>query len=357
MTTGEGKPYRVLTLDGGGARGLYTATKLHTLMKRYLPNAQAADRDIGKAFDMIVGTSTGGILATALALGKSTAEIIKLYADHGKDIFPDPMPPETSYWWAWKNRKSPAGNRSQLQLQLKNLFGDETIGSMYQKRKIGLCVPAVNVATNKAWVFKTAHNPEKHRDDNYKLVDVCLATSAAPIFLPLSLIENPDTGVGEDVFADGGLWANNPVLVGLVEALEMSGKRPIEIISIGTCPPPSGQVVAGNEADRGIMDWKVGIKIVETSIDAQASGHHFMATILANKLTGLGKQCTVIRLPQSPPSSEQVNHLGLDNASAHSIQVLSQLGKSDGEAAHSWSLPGNTPDRVIVKDIFSNLQP
>lgn len=349
------KPYRVLTLDGGGVRGLYTATALHTLMKRYLPNAQAPDRDIGKAFDMIVGTSTGGILATALALGKSTAEIIKLYADHGKDIFPDPMPSGTSYWWVWKNRKRAAGNRAQLQSQLQDIFGGETIGSMYQKRKIGLCVPAVNVATNKAWVFKTAHNPEKHRDDNYKLVDVCLATSAAPIFLPLTLLKNPDTGVGEDVFADGGLWANNPVLVGLVEALEMSGDRAIEIISVGTCPPPSGQVITGNEADRGIMGWKVGIKIVETSIDAQASGHNFMATILANKITALGKKCTIIRLPQSPPSSEQVNHLGLDNSSTYSIQVLSQLGKSDGEVAHSWSLPAVDADKAIVKDIFSNL--
>ncbi len=353
---GETKPYRVLTLDGGGARGLYTATALHTLMKRYLPNSQAPDKDIGKAFDLIVGTSTGGIIATALASGVSTSKIIELFAKHGKEIFPDPMPKKPKlYWWALKNRGSSSGNQDYLRSRLLEIFGEETIGSMFAKRKVGLCIPSVNVATNKAWVFKTAHNPQKHRDDNYKLVDVCLATSSAPIFLPLTVLKNPDTGVGEDVFADGGLWANNPVLVGLVEALEMSGNRPVEIISVGTCPPPSGQVVAKEEADRGVFDWMVGIKIVETSIDAQASGHHFIATFLANKFTALGRKCTVIRLPQSPPSSDQVNHLGLDKASDIAIQVLSQLGKSDGEQAHSWSLNANSDDKAIVKDIFSNL--
>ena len=106
------KPYRVLTIDGGGIRGLYTATALHTLMKRYLPDSQAKDRDIGKGFDLIVGTSTGGILAAALAKGVSTQKIIEFYANTGRDIFPDPMPKCKLgiLWWSLKNLFSHSGD-------------------------------------------------------------------------------------------------------------------------------------------------------------------------------------------------------------------------------------------------------
>lgn len=351
------KPYRVLSLDGGGMRGLYTATTLHTLMRRYRSNSEEPDKDIGKAFDLIVGTSTGGILATALASGISTQEIIKFYVENGNEIFPNPMPSGklSLYKWAVEFRKKPSGSPDKLKECLTKLFGTQTILSMYKKRNIALCIPVVNVGTNKAWVFKTPHVPSKHRDDNYSLVDVCMATSAAPIFFPLHMIKNPDTGVGCDVFGDGGLWANNPVLIGLIEALEVAGDRPIEIISVGTCPPPSGQVVTADKLGRGVADWDVGIKIVETSIDAQASGHQFMASFLTKKLTQLGKSCTLVRLPQNPPSSEQIMHLGLDKASEAAVCVLSQLGKSDGEVAHSWSLPGGSQDQLMVQDIFKSM--
>jgi len=348
-------PYRVLSLDGGGMRGLYTATALHTLMKRYLPNSQAADRDIGKGFDLIVGTSTGGILAAALALGKPIPKIIELYSSYGRQIFPDPTPSSKQLWWAFKNRKKPSGKSEVLLDRLEDIFGNETILSLYQKRGISLCIPAVNLATNRAWVFKTPHNPAKHRDDNYKLSEVCMATSAAPIFLPLALLKNPDNQIGMDVFADGGLWANSPVLVGLVEAIEMSNGRPIEIVSIGTCPPPSGQVVTAENANRGVLDWLAGIKIVESSIDAQASGHQYIANLLSKTLSNLGRKCTLVRLPQTPPSSEQCCHLGLDSASDQAVSILSQLGKSDGEIAHSWSMADSDAERLCLKNIFSSL--
>lgn len=351
------KPYRVLTLDGGGMRGLYTATVLHTLMRRYRPSSEAADADIGKAFDLIVGTSTGGILAAGLAAGVGTKKIIEFYAKKGPEIFPNPMPNGNMvYPWAWKYRDKPSADSGKLKECLTELFGNETILQLYKRRNIGLCIPTVNVSTNKAWVFKTPHIPEKHRDDNYTLVDVCLATGAAPIFLPLHCINNPDTGsVSADVFADGGLWANNPVLIGLIEALEVSDDRPIEIVSVGTCPPPSGQVVNDDNTSRGVFDWKVGINIVETSIDAQASGHQFMANFLSKKITQLGKPCSLIRLPQNPPSSDQIEHLGLDKASKTAIGVLSQLGRSDGEFAHSWSLNPDSPEKEFLKDIFVNI--
>lgn len=350
-------PFRVLALDGGGFRGLYTATKLHTLMRRYLPDSKTPDRDIGRAFDLIVGTSTGAILALALASGVSMRKVISLFAEHGPEIFPAPVPSGKKAFvlWALKHHSKPSGKQDVLRKRLADIFGAETIGSMYEKRKICVCIPAVNAGTNRAWVFKTAHLAGKHRDDGYSLVDVCLSSSAAPIFLPIMSVKNPDTQIDKDIFADGGLWANNPVLVGLVEALELAEGRPIEIVSLGTCPPPSGQVVMDQDLDRGVLAWRAGIKIVESSIDAQASGHNFIAIALARQLTKLNQKCNIIRLPQTPPSMDQVTHLGLDSATVESTRILSQLGKADGEMAHSWSLPGSAEDRAILKDIFQNL--
>jgi len=107
------KPYRVLTIDGGGMRGLYSATVLDTLSRRFACNTNSELLDIGKGFDLIVGTSTGGILACALAAGVKTTEIINLYREEGSNIFQDPI---TDKWkrWAWRNRKTPANSSTTL---------------------------------------------------------------------------------------------------------------------------------------------------------------------------------------------------------------------------------------------------
>ncbi|MBU6410221.1 MAG: patatin-like phospholipase family protein, partial [Verrucomicrobia bacterium] len=86
------KPCRVLTLDGGGMRGLYTATVLDVLAKHFAARRGVGALDIGKGFDLIVGTSTGGILATALAYGHPLKRVMDLYRIEGPKIFTDPMP-------------------------------------------------------------------------------------------------------------------------------------------------------------------------------------------------------------------------------------------------------------------------
>ena len=120
----------------------------------------------------------------------------------------------------------------------------------------------INAKTQKGWVFKTGHNPNKTRDDNYKLVDVCLASAAAPIFFPIHKQKNPDDENENQYFVDGGLWANNPVLSGLVEALTITSNdgRPIQIVSVGTCEKPTGDPYTNERVDKGILDWKRALK-------------------------------------------------------------------------------------------------
>src|SRR5690606_27567681 len=134
---------------------------------------------------------------------------------------------------------------------------------LYRRRGVCLCIPSVKAGEQVSKVFKTPHLSRLTRDGDYRLVDVCLATSAAPLFLPLVDIGVPGVPGQSFTYADGGLWANNPVLVGLVEALELVGTtgRPIEILSIGTCPAPEGEVIMPGHENLGFVQWRAGTKI------------------------------------------------------------------------------------------------
>ncbi len=312
-------------------RGLYTAVLLQTLAARF---SRSSALDIGRGFDLITGTSTGGILACGLAKGVPIGELVNLYRKFGPKIFIDPMP--STVWrllkWGWRNfRKSPS-DAEILKQALGEFFDDFTLEQVFKLRKIALCIPTVNMGNQKSWVFKTPHLANKRRDDKYRLVDICLATSAAPMFLPIARIPDPDDPGHRRTFVDGGLWANNPVLVGLIEALETAAPdQPVEILSIGTCAPPEGEPIQKDATSWGIFEWRFGSRALSVALDAQSSGYQFMAEFLAKHLN---RPCTVIRLPQSPPSPAQVVHLALDRATETALNVLSELGKTDADLAH-----------------------
>lgn len=353
-------PFRVLCLDGGGMRGLYSAALLDTLIKRVRGNADNVDA--GKAFDLIVGTSTGGIMAVGLAYGLPLQDIINLYTKNGINIFPNPMPKHIGGWLSWLPKRQGAANTGQAALRraLDEQFQETTIRQLYDKRGVAICIPAVRMATRKAWVFKTPHIPArenhqaKNRDDNYKLTDVCLATSAAPILLPLAAVDNPDDNTRYDVFADGGLWANNPTIIGLIEALEITeSQRDIQIISISTASPPTGKVIEKSDVNFGLTDWKVGVGALETSLDAQASGTQFMAKLLCPHLKA---NVEIIRLAYDAPSNEQAMCVALDRADKKAITALTDMAKSDAEnnilgveSRHSEE------DKKLLRDIINSM--
>lgn len=347
--------YRVLCLDGGGMRGLYTASVLKTLSQRF---SQAhKDFDVGKGFNLIVGTSTGGILASGLTAGVPIQQIVDIYRKHGPKIFTSPIPLKSSskILWAIKNLFHPPNQNSHLRSVLEEIFKTETLGELYQRRSIALCLTSVNIATHKSRVFKTAHNPKKNADDNLKLIDLCLATSAAPLILPIACIENPHEREQLSHYVDGGLWANNPVLIGLIEALHMAKpEQAIEIISIGTCPPPSGSALFGKEAQRGVLGWNFGIKALELSMDAQSSGHQFMANLLMEFFNECGREVTLIRLEQSTPSTEQSLHLGLDNASNKACSTLIELGQADALEIYGQAIIQTNKYNLLEK-IFKSM--
>lgn len=327
---------RVLSLDGGGMRGLYTATYLSCLLEGFAKKRRVAELDFGKSFDLIVGTSTGAIIGCAVAMGVSLGTVARFYRDFGKDIFrrrlPDTIPEVT-----WDIVRRPAlleTGDAVLRSALKSVLGDTTIGQLYATRKIALAVTAIEMEHHSPIVFKTPHLADSmHRDDGYSLVDVCLASSAAPVYRSLAAIDDPGSKDVFRVFADGGLWANNPVLVGLIDALRMTkpGDQ-IEIFCLGTCPRPAGEMIKKTEVHRGLTQWKFGGNVATLGIDVQESAYDQMAKMLSHHVS---RECHVARFPREQVPAELQPFLDLDDTSEDAARALVAQAKKDAEMTNS----------------------
>lgn len=351
MVNNKIKPYRVLSIDGGGMRGIYTAALLNTLSNRFGLNL-----DVGRGFDLIVGTSTGGLVAAGLASGISLTKIIDIYKERGAEIFHTTMPNNgyKKIIWALRHLFNSANKNDALKNILDTVFNNENLGELYDRRKIGICIPAVNIVNHKLRVFKTPHNFLKRADNTRTIAEICLASSAAPIFLPIAEINN-DTSGAKSYFVDGGLCANNPVLIGLIEALQLSDiAQPIEIVSIGTCPPAYGEAIDSYNVNKGLLFWCFGAKAVELSMNSQATAYESTAEHLAESFIRYGKQINILRLDQTKPSSNQSEHLSLDNKSSQALSTLIQLANNDALQIYGQAIAGRENYGMLVP-IFQSM--
>lgn len=215
----EGRPFKLLSIDGGGIRGLLPALVLAEIEQRYL-----GGEPIGRHFDMIAGTSTGGIIALGLGHGLSAREIAAFYIERGDRVFPPGN-------WITRPLRSALGwvgithNRRILEAELRRILGHETFGNS----QVPLCIPAFEGRYGEPYVYKTPHHPDYKRDGRERMVDVGVATAAAPTVY---------RAVERDGYAllDGGIWANNPVMVGVVDALSCFAieRRQLHVLSLGT---------------------------------------------------------------------------------------------------------------------------
>jgi hypothetical protein len=351
------RPFRVLSLDGGGMRGIYTAQYLRVLTEGHAKRHGRQPLDIGKAFDLIVGTSTGAIVACALASGVSLDKVVDLYKVHGSKIFPLPLKSDVRNLVKDVAMRKAALRRGTLALQnaLTDTFGAETIGEVYERRGISIAVTAVNLADHRSWVFKSPHRVGKtnHRDDGYTLADVCLASSAAPIYRSVAALEVPGSIDEYNTFIDGGLWANNPILVAMIDALEVAkAEQPIELYSLGTCPKPGGTIVKRNQLHRGLFDWKFGAEAASISIDAQAYAFDQMARLLSGHLK---KECRVIRFPREAVPAAMLSFLELDDTRPEAARALMEQARKDANHTNSFVGAPNDVDGQCLDSLLNSM--
>lgn len=327
------RAFRVLSLDGGGIRGIYTAAYLQRLVALFSRRQGVPALDLGRGFDLITGTSTGAIVGCALAVGRPMADVVGLYRKHGPKIFPHRIKGKCSavYRVTQGSRYVRVGDIA-LRTALEEVLSDKTMLDVYRSRRISLSIPAVLMHGHQSWVFKKS-SCSGTRDDDYSLVDVCMATSAAPIYRSLAAIDDPNDPNGpQQVFADGGLWANNPIIVGLVDALKIcEHDRPIEIFSLGTCPRPSGEYIDAKSVHRSMLNWSLGADVASVSISAQEYAFDNIARLLASTISKYRASIRRLRFPTSPVPGDMMHYLGLDDTRKKAMDRLISQAKSDAD--------------------------
>lgn len=259
---------KILSIDGGGIKGLFGAAFLAGLEDRF-------ERQVSDCFDLIAGTSTGGILALALAARIPAKRIVTFYREWGPLIFP----PRFSTYRLLKSLFVAKYSNKILEKAFKEVFQDLRIGDIYEGAKpVALCIPSINALTGIPRVFKTAHHPNLVGDNDYFLWQIALATSAAPTFFPLAKVQIPNSD-SADIFVDGGLWANNPSLVAITEALTYAKAKieDIRILSVGNIK--SGTTFKSSTlSSKGALLWRE--KVVSLTLEAQSFAAHQQLRLL-----------------------------------------------------------------------------
>lgn len=266
--------YHVLALSGGGYRGLYSASILREL-------EATLGEPLARHFDLICGTSAGGLLALGLAAEIPAAELQEMFEKDGNRIFGSRSRLRRITGFFTRAKHSNFGLREVL----TEKFAERTIGDLRHR----VLIPAVNYSTGKGQFFKTPHHPSFERDHQLTLVDVALATSAAPVYFPIVRIP------GRGAFVDGGLVGNAPGFFGLHEIKtfiepDTNGPVKIRVLAIGTMTN-GATMPGGTNLDRGFFQWKESL--FDLVISAQESSVDYMLRqILGNDYVSLDEKPT-----------------------------------------------------------------
>ena len=206
--------FNILALDGGGTRGVYSAQVLSCI-------EQETGAPVREHFDLIAGTSTGSIIAGAAAVGIPMSGVVKLFEKESPRIF-------RRRWLGSFHMRSKYSSRS-LEQVIRSCVSDLTLGEI----STPLMITGSDISTGGVHVFKSRYLKDLGepyvRDGDVVLSDAILASCAAPAYFD-------PVPVGDFLLADGGLWANNPSIIALTEAVSKFRRlvEQVRILSIGT---------------------------------------------------------------------------------------------------------------------------
>ena len=239
---------KLLAIDGGGIRGIYASHVLECIQSKF-------NTELSSEFDLIAGTSTGSIIAAAIAFGIPIARVTAFYREKGPSIF---KPKKLSFG----GTVAPRYSSESLRVALVSVFGNTKIADAQTR----LVIPATDIGNGGVHVFKSAYDERFVRDRTVKVVDAVLASCSAPSYFA-------PARVGPYQLSDGGLWANNPSLVAVTEALTRLGaeRSTIRLLSIGTGIGKNYYSLSNADKKWGFLtDWGIS-KFISMLLNLQAT--------------------------------------------------------------------------------------
>jgi predicted acylesterase/phospholipase RssA len=231
------RKYSVLAVDGGGIRGVIPARILAAI------EHQLEDRPIAHLFDMVAGTSTGGIIALGLTKPSddpaerkdpaySAAEIADLYVQHGRELFPDQLLLKARTLFGLAEPRYPA---DAVEALMHERFGDTKLSQALTE----VVIPAYDLSAPAPFFFKRSYAREEGRGWDVDMAVVARATSAAPTYFDPACLPAFPGEDSEHALVDGGMFANNPATAAYADALDLWGTQPeIHVVSLGTGRAP-----------------------------------------------------------------------------------------------------------------------
>lgn len=311
------KVFKILSIDGGGIKGLYSASILASIESK-------TGKKITDHFDMICGTSTGGLIAIGLANSMSAQSLVDLYLTKGSLIFPTSNNNFVrSFQNSYKTIKQIFVSNKHCVQPLKRILEDLFKERTMKDSNNLLCIPSFNLTNGQPKVFKKAGiQTEFFVDDAISLVDVALATSAAPSYYPIHEHNN-------FLYTDGGVWANNPSLCGLLEAIDYyvgEGKEfdDFSILSISSVTSSSGWVHTSSKS-KSIIGWNKNL--FQTAMDGQSYFTDYFLQKIIPKIIPSG---TYFRIKSPQMSNAQMNLISMDRADKKALLTIQSLGHQVG---------------------------
>jgi len=306
----DGRSYRVLALDGGGIRGLIPAEVLRHI--------ESHTRPISESFDLIAGTSTGGILALGLTKpdnsGKpqfSAGDMCDLYLKEGATIFPHSIFQDLKTLHGLTDARYPSAPIEKI---LAEHFGE----TMLSKALTEVVVPSYDLTAPGPFFFKREYAANEGEDWDVPMALAARATSAAPTYFDPAVLASAD-GHADHALVDGGTFANNPTLSGYVDALRLKKVPRIVVVSIGTGRPPqtpgSGPIPieSAKAADFGLARW--ARPILEVVLDGVPKAVEYQMNVIQDAHPG---DLRYFRLQSDLPTASHA----LDDASPENCAKL-----------------------------------
>ena len=296
------QPFRILSLAGGGYLGLYTACVLAEL-------EEMTGEPLGRRFDLIAGTSVGGLLAIALAFEMPMWDLRELFLRHGTRIFSKRGLATGTIGKLRDLTRSVMGPKydgNALRHALVEHLGRATLGEALHP----VVIPATNITLSQTKIFKTPHAPGSRGDEKRHAVSVAMATSAAPSYFP-------SVRIGRYLYADGGMFAVAPDQVALHEAEHFMGipASRMHMLSIGTGTARYAPATKVSERD-GAVGWLSEGRLILTLISVQQQ--HAQAMVEDR----LGDR--YLHLDGEWPRDAG---LGIDVATPQAVAVLGKMAK------------------------------